>query len=78
MKIRPVGAELFHAYRQTDRMTNLLKLIIAFCSCLKAPHNENKSKTNGLCFVIVFYTVGESRLLWGSFLNTAVKLRKKS
>jgi hypothetical protein len=26
MKIRPVGAELFHAYRQTD----MAKLIVAF------------------------------------------------
>jgi hypothetical protein len=30
MKIRPLRAELFHAYRQTDGRTNVTKLIVAF------------------------------------------------
>ena len=39
--------------RQTDRQTNVPKLIIAFRSFLKVSHNENKSKTNGFRFAIV-------------------------
>ena len=30
MKIRPVGAELFHAYRRGDGQTDMTKLIVAF------------------------------------------------
>jgi hypothetical protein len=30
MKIHPVGIKLFHADRQTDRQTNITKLIVAF------------------------------------------------
>jgi len=40
MKIRPVGAELFHADRQTDRQTDM-QLIIAFRSFAKAPNNQS-------------------------------------
>jgi hypothetical protein len=36
MKIRPVGAELFHADGQTDRT----KLIVAFLNSVNAPKNE--------------------------------------
>jgi hypothetical protein len=35
MKIRPVGAELFHA----DRQTNMTKLVVAFRSFPNAPQN---------------------------------------
>ena len=35
MKIRPVGAELFHA----DRRTYMTKLIVAFRNFAKAPKN---------------------------------------
>jgi hypothetical protein len=35
MKIRPVGAELFH----TDRQTDMTKLIVDFRSFAKAPKN---------------------------------------
>ena len=35
MKIRPVGAELFHTDEQTDKA----KLIIAFCSFANLPKN---------------------------------------
>ena len=35
MKIRPVGAELFHEGRRTD----MTKLIVAFCNFAKAPKN---------------------------------------
>jgi len=29
-KICPVGAKLFHVYGQTDRQTDMIKLIVAF------------------------------------------------
>ena len=45
MKIRPLGAELFHAGGrtdgrmdgQTDRQRDMAELIVAFCNCTKAP-----------------------------------------
>jgi len=30
MKIRPLGAELFHVYGRTDRLTDITKLMVAF------------------------------------------------
>ena len=39
MKIRPVGAELFHADRQTD----VTKLRAAFRSCANGPKKKNQS-----------------------------------
>ena len=35
MKICPVGAELFHAARRTDRQTDMSKLIVAFHNFVK-------------------------------------------
>jgi hypothetical protein len=40
MKIRPVGAELFHAGRRTD----MTKLIVAFRYFAKAPKKQNFSR----------------------------------
>jgi hypothetical protein len=37
MKIRLDGAELFHADRQTDRQTDMTKLIFAFRNFANAP-----------------------------------------
>ena len=40
MKIRPVGAELFRADRQTrDRQTDMTNLIVAFHNFANAPKN---------------------------------------
>jgi len=43
MKIRPVGAEFFHADgradRQTDGRTNMTNLIVAFHNFTNAPKN---------------------------------------
>ena len=39
MKIRPVGAELFHADRRTDGQTDVLKLTVAFHNFAKAHKN---------------------------------------
>jgi hypothetical protein len=35
MKIRLVGAELFHAYRRTDKQTDMTNLIVAFRNSAK-------------------------------------------
>jgi hypothetical protein len=37
MKIRPVGAEFYHAGGRTDRQTDMTKLIVAFCNFANAP-----------------------------------------
>jgi len=37
MKIRPVGAELFHADGRTDRRSDMTKLIVAFRNFANAP-----------------------------------------
>jgi len=39
MKIGPVGAEFFHADVQTDRHTDMTKLIVAFRNFANAPEN---------------------------------------
>jgi hypothetical protein len=41
MKIRPVGAELSHADRQTDGRTDLTQLIVAFRNFAKAPQKKS-------------------------------------
>ena len=40
MKIRPVGAELFHVDERTNRLTDLRKLIVAFRDFAKALQNR--------------------------------------
>jgi hypothetical protein len=40
MQIRPVGAELFHTDRETDRRTDMTKLIVAFHNFTNAPKNS--------------------------------------
>jgi len=47
MKIRPVGAELFHAYRRTD----MTQLIAAFRNFANPPKNWWRSQIYG--FVIM-------------------------
>jgi len=37
MKIRPVGAELYHADRRTDGRTDMTKLIVTFRNFTNAP-----------------------------------------
>jgi len=39
MKIHPVGAELLHADRWTDRQADMMKLIDAFCNFANAHKN---------------------------------------
>jgi hypothetical protein len=40
MKIRLVGAEMFHADGRTDEWTDMTKLIVAFRNFANAPKNE--------------------------------------
>jgi hypothetical protein len=39
MKIRQVGAELFHAHGQTDGQIDMTKLIVAFRNFAKSAEN---------------------------------------
>ena len=48
MKIRPVGAELFHADGQTD----WTKLTVAFRNFAKAPKNERTPKLGSVIYPI--------------------------
>ena len=41
MKIRPMGADMFHA----DRWTDMTKLIVVFCNFAKTPNKEYNSET---------------------------------
>ena len=49
--IRPVGAEIFHAVRQTDR--HMMKLIVAFRNFVSAPKNLCLSITGQSIYVII-------------------------
>jgi hypothetical protein len=40
MIICPIAAELFHADEQTDRRTDMTKLIVAFRNFVKEPKND--------------------------------------
>jgi len=44
MKIRPVGVELFHADGQTNRQTDITKLIVAFLNFSYAPKKKHQSQ----------------------------------
>jgi len=54
MKIRPVGAKLLHADRQTDRQRDTTKLMDAFRNFEKAPKNVpwNSRSNTGVCAVV--------------------------
>ena len=40
MKVHPSEAELFRAYRITDRLTDMTKLMVAFCNFANTSTNE--------------------------------------
>jgi hypothetical protein len=44
MKIRPVGAEFFHADGRTDGQTDMTRLIAAFRNFANTPKKEIKPK----------------------------------
>ena len=55
MKIRPVGAELWHAGRRTDGRTDITKLIVAFRNFTNAPKKtKNNSSTQIIIIIVVF------------------------
>ena len=43
MKIRPVGAELFHADGRRDRRTYMMMLIVAFRNFANAPKTKHRT-----------------------------------
>ena len=49
IKILAMGAELFHADKQTDGQTDMTKLIVAFCNFANAPKNSYSLKLQVLC-----------------------------
>ena len=53
IKILPVGAELFSAYGRTDRLTDMVKLIVAFRNFVNAPKNQRILSTFQQYTVIV-------------------------
>jgi hypothetical protein len=72
MKIRSVGAELFHAEGRTNRRTEMTKLIVAFRNFAKAPKNEsvNSLQRNIRCLCGVH--TKHSLFVWGTHETFAV------
>ena len=66
MKIRPVGAELFHADKWTDRT----KLLIAFHNFAKAPQNHKNS------IIVIFYKCTQ-KVLFTMHMYHICNLKKK-
>ena len=60
MKIRPVGAALFHAEGwtdgRTDRRTYMTKLIVAFCNFANAPKNCIQPPLDNRTIFLMFIT----------------------
>ena len=46
MKIRTVGAQLFHADGRTDTATDMTKLIVAFRNFARAPKKQKKKNNS--------------------------------
>jgi len=46
VKIRPLGAELFHSDRLIDGQTDMTKLIVAFRNLANAPNKICRCKAN--------------------------------
>jgi len=59
MKIRPVGAECFHAYRRTDGQPAMTKLIVAFRNFANTP----KRTIMNLFKINLFYPMYKRRKL---------------
>jgi hypothetical protein len=52
IKIRPVGAELFHADRQTNGQTDMTKITVAFRNFSNS-HKNNELKMSSLIRLLV-------------------------
>ena len=57
IKIRPVGAELFYADRQTDRQTDVTKLVVAFLNFAKALKKFRLSSTVITLVIIIIIII---------------------
>ena len=53
MKIHPMGAKLFQADRQTDRRTDMTKLMVAFRKFLNVPKNELATALSSIRYFLV-------------------------
>ena len=76
MKLRPVGAESFHADRQTDGWTYVTNTVVSFQDFAKAPKNNVHPYGDGafncwLCSVMYFVTTCWLNVL--VFLLTCVR-----
>jgi hypothetical protein len=56
MKIRQVGAELFHMDGRTDRQTHMTKLTVAFRNFANAPKNNNALQITFLLCLTKWYS----------------------
>ena len=76
MKIHPEGAKLFHVDGRTDRQseiqTDMMKLIVAFCSCAIMPENN----------LLMMYQQERVISLWGGisfpvfYISQSVKMNR--
>ena len=57
IKIRPVGAELFHADRQTNGRTDMTNLTVSFRSFVEVLKNERTERTYSSYFCDMFRPV---------------------
>ena len=65
MKIRPVRAELFRAYRRTDGWTDTTKLIVDFFNFAKEPKNPTRRPHSVLtCFLWISEQTSIIYLCW--------------
>jgi hypothetical protein len=66
MKIRPVGAELFHAEGRTD-----IKLRVAFRNFANAPKKQNYNAISFVMYFLLFYSYPVHP--YSVFLSSSVK-----
>jgi len=53
MKIHPVGAKMFHADRQTNRCTDMTKLMVTICKFVNVPKNELATALSSIRYFLV-------------------------
>jgi hypothetical protein len=44
MKVHPMGAELFHSERLTERLTDMTKVVVAFHNFANEPKNDSNGR----------------------------------
>jgi hypothetical protein len=69
MKIRSVGAELFHSERRTDVQTDMTKLIVAFRSFANALTMASIIITKKIIIIIIIIIIINFRIeAWGNLV----------